>query len=131
MASGSSSFSPSLNAVVLAERRVEVLLNQRADLLRRTVVGVVVAGREGVGAQDDPALDLVAETGSPGGAHDAFDGHGTVPGEGAQAEPDAVELCEVGGRLGRHDQVIGAQCVLEVGAGDLNDLGAGLLEEFQ
>ena len=38
--------------------RVEVALDQRADLLGLQVVGVVVAGRERVGAEHDPALHL-------------------------------------------------------------------------
>src|SRR5437764_6659026 len=40
----------------------EVLRNQRAHLLRAFVIGVVVAGRERVGAQHDTPLDLLAET---------------------------------------------------------------------
>ena len=82
IASGSSSFSPSLNAVVgavgddqhvgLLERRLEVAADQRAHLLRLAVVGVVVAAGQGVGAEDDPALHLVAEAGVAGGAHDVL-----------------------------------------------------------
>ena len=78
IASGSSSFSPSLNAVVgavgrdqhvgLLERGGEVARDQRADLLRLAVVGVVVAAGQRVGAEDDAALDLVAEAGVAGGA---------------------------------------------------------------
>ena len=69
--SGSSIRSPIVNATVgevgvaitstLGERRVEVLPDQRPHLLGLAVVGVVVAGRERVGAEHDPALDLGAE----------------------------------------------------------------------
>ena len=47
--------------VDLLEGLVEVALDQRADLLRLQVVGVVVAGRERVRAEHDAALDLGAE----------------------------------------------------------------------
>ena len=47
--------------VDLREGDEEVLGEQGADLLRLTVVGVVVPGREGVGAEQDAALDLSAE----------------------------------------------------------------------
>ena len=41
--------------------------DQRADLQRLAVVGVVVAGRQGVGAEHDAPLHLVAEAGGAGG----------------------------------------------------------------
>ncbi len=47
--------------------RVEVGLDERPHLLGLEVVGVVVAGREGVRAEHDPALDLGAEARSPAG----------------------------------------------------------------
>ena len=96
IASGSSSFSPSLNAVVgprghehvdLRERGVEVALDERAHLLRRAVVGVVVAGRQRVGAEDDAAFDLVAEAGFAGGRHDVLDGAAA----GVDAQPKRTE----------------------------------------
>ena len=49
--------------VDLGEGRLEVALDQRADLLRRAVVRVVVAARQRVGAEHDPPLDLGAEAG--------------------------------------------------------------------
>src|SRR5665647_966617 len=64
--------------VRLVERRREVALDQGAHLLGVAVVRVVVPGREGVGAQDNPALDLVAEPGATGGAHHALGGHRAV-----------------------------------------------------
>src|SRR5699024_4486286 len=89
----------------LLEGGSEVALHERAHLLRAAVVGVVVAGREGVGAQQDAALDLVAEAGAAGGLHDVLGG-GVVLGDHPQAEPHAVELGEVRGGLRRHDQVV-------------------------
>ena len=56
--------------VDLLERRVEVPADQRAHLLRLAVVGVVVAARQRVRAEHDPALDLRAEAGRPGQRHD-------------------------------------------------------------
>src|SRR3546814_14984386 len=49
----------------LRPRRLEIARNQRADLLRLRVISVVIARRQHIGADHDPALDLVAE---PGGA---------------------------------------------------------------
>jgi hypothetical protein len=45
---------------------LEVALDQRADLLRLQIVGVVIAGRQHIGADHDAALDLAAETGGAG-----------------------------------------------------------------
>ena len=71
MASGLSAFSPIRKATVgevgltstskSLERGRELLPDHRPHLLRLTVVGVVVAGRERVRAEHDPALWLVAE----------------------------------------------------------------------
>ena len=43
-----------------AERRIEIAADQGAHLLRLTVVGLVVAAGQGVGAEDDAPLHLVA-----------------------------------------------------------------------
>ena len=69
--SGSSVRSPSLNAgrgvvgiaiaSTVCERVLEVAANQRADLLRLQIIGVVVAGAQHVGAQHDAPFHLVAE----------------------------------------------------------------------
>ena len=122
IASGSSIFSPSLNAVVgaagrdehvdLLERGVEVALDERAHLLRAAVVGVVVAGAQRVGAEDDAALDLGAEAGLAGRGHDVLDRAAAVRAD-PQAEAHGVELGQVAGRLGREDQVVGGDRVLE------------------
>ena len=78
MVSGSSVLAPSAKAVVgdvgdssrsnVGVGGLEVADDQRADPLGLAVVGVVVAGRQGVGAEHDAALDLGAEAGGPGGA---------------------------------------------------------------
>ena len=91
IASGSSSFSPSWNAVVGAvgetstsacsKAAVEVARDQGAHLLRLAVVGVVVAAGQRVGAEDDAALHLVAEAGLAGRAHDVL---------GARVSPSGV-----------------------------------------
>src|SRR5690606_35795246 len=104
---------------------------ERADLLRAAVVGVVVARRQGVGTEDDAALHLVAEPGATRRGHDALRGHGAVLGLHAQAEAHAVELGEVARRLRRHDEVVRAERVLEVRAGDLDDLRAQAPQEVE
>ena len=139
MAIGSSILSPKRNAVVgdvgltrtsaVLERRGEVVRDEAADLLRRAVVGVVVAAGQGVGAEDDAALDLVAEAGVAGGRHDLL-GAGRVDtlGGDAQAVAHGVELREVARGLAREDEVVRREGVGEARAGDLDDLGAGVDE---
>src|SRR5512134_2188758 len=48
--------------VHLLKGSLKVLLDQRAHLLRLEIIGVVVAGAEGVGAQHDATLDFWAKT---------------------------------------------------------------------
>ena len=79
-------------------------------------------------AQDDAALDLVAEAGLTGGGHDALGSHGALGGLDADAVAHAVEAGQVRGDLGGHDQVVGAQRVLQVRARDLDDLSTGLAQ---
>ena len=114
--------------VDLRERRGEVALDQRADLLRRAVVRVVVAAGQGVGAQHDPALHLGAEAGLAGQAHDLLDRARAVVAD-PLAVAHAVELGQVARRLAGQDQVVGGQRVVEARAGDLDDLGTQLLQD--
>ena len=100
----------------------EVVGDQPAHLQRLAVVGVVVAGRQGVGAEHDPPLDLVAEAGGPGG-HVHRVGVGRLD---AQAVAHAVVAGEVARRLRRGDQVVGGEPVGERRHLDVDDLGAGL-----
>ena len=119
IASGSSTLSPIGNATVgdvgvairstVVERRVEVAPDQRAHLLRLAVVGVVVAGRQRVGAEHDPPLDLGAEArraGAPVHLDDRV-ARRLEP----QAVAHAVVAGQVGRRLGGRDQVVGRQPV--------------------
>ena len=103
------------------ERQFEIALDQRADLLRPDVIGVVIARRQHIGADHDPATDLLAEPGRPGflvHVGDILAGH-------AQAVADAVIAGEVRRRLCRRDNVVGRQRVMRVRQGDLDDLGPG------
>ena len=71
ISSGLSVFSPMRKAVVGATGQaitstcrkgpLEILLDQRAHLLRLEIVGVVVAGAQGIGAEHDAPLDLGAK----------------------------------------------------------------------
>ena len=98
----------------------------RPHLLRAPVVGLVVAGGERVGAEHDPALDLVAEALRRGCAR-------TSPSRSsaglAQAVADAVVALQVRRRLGRRDHVVGGDPVLGVGQLDLLELAAELLDQ--
>ena len=118
IASGSAAFSPSLNATVgdvgetsTSKRSSGGVLarDHRPHLLRLAVVGLVVAGRERVGAEHDPPLRLVAEAGV------ARPLDHLVVAVGVDAEPvaDAVVAGEVRGRLGGSDQVVAGEPVLD------------------
>ena len=103
---------------------LEVPDDQRAHPLGLAVVGVVVAGRQGVGAEHDPALDLGAEA---GGAGRAVHG-GDVVAVDPQAVAHAVVAGQVARRLGRGDEVVRRQAVDRRGHGGLVDLGARRLQ---
>ena len=100
---------------------LEVADDQRADLLGLAVVGVVVAGRQGVGAEHDAALHLGAEAGRAGAVVHLARGGGVDP----QAVADAVVAGQVARRLGRGDEVVRRQAVDRGGHRHLLDLGAG------
>ena len=108
----------------LEQRRV-LAGDDRAHLLRLAVEGVVVAGRERVGADHDPALGLVAEA-LVAGALVHLDQALRVL--GAVAVADAVVAGQVRGGLGRGDQVVAGESVLDrERQRALLDLGAELL----
>src|SRR4029450_1827619 len=86
---------------------VQLAPDQGPDLLGLAVVGVVVPGRQGVGAEHDAALDLGAEARGAGGRHHLAGDVGVDP----QAVAHAVVAGEVAGRLGGGDEVVGGQAV--------------------
>ena len=105
-------------------RLVEVALDERAHLLRLEIIGVVVAGGEHVGADENAAAHLLAEAGCARvlvGVDQVLAGH-------AQAVAHAVIAREVGRSLGGRDDVVGRQRVLGVRQADVVDGGAGRLE---
>ena len=106
----------------------EVTRDEGADLLRLAVVGVVVAGGQRVGAEDDAALHLVAEAGVTGGRHDLL-GRVRAVVTDPEAVAHGVELREVRRRLARQDQVVGGQRVVEARAVHLLDRRAQRHEE--
>ena len=54
----------------LLEGTIEVPADQRAHLLGLAVVGIHIAGRKGIGADQDAALHLIAEAlGTAAGGH--------------------------------------------------------------
>src|SRR5207247_1239085 len=89
--------------VELLERGGMLVANDRANLLSLAVERLVVAGRERVGAEHDPALGLVAEAVVAGAV--VHRPHVAV-GRRAQAVADAVVAREVRGGLGWGDQVV-------------------------
>lgn len=79
--------------------------------------------------RDDAALDFVAEAGLTGvGHHVGRRLRHVLRGHHAQTIAHAVVTSEIRAHLRRHDDVIGAQSVLEARAGDLDDLGTHRLE---
>ena len=81
--------------------------HEGAHLLRLAVVRVVVAGRQRVGAEHDPALHLGAER-LPTGREHHRDAVGVLA-RRTVAVPDAVVAREVRRRLRGGDQVVGRQ----------------------
>ena len=104
---------------------VEVALDQRPDLLGLEVERVVVARRQRVRAEHDPALDLGAEALAPGRE---VVREVVAAAADAVAEADAVVAGEVGRRLGRRDDVVRGEAVVGVREADLLDRRAGRLE---
>ena len=93
----------------------EVAGDQRADLLRLPVVGVVVAGRQRVRADHDAALHLGAEARLAGQRHDVLERVHPVVAD-PQAVAHRVEAGQVRRALAGRDQVVRRQRVLEVRA---------------
>lgn len=90
----------------------EVAPDEGADFLGTAVVGIVVAGGEDVGAEDDAAFDLRAEAFFARAAVEIEDVVGLFS---AVAVADAVEAGEVGGGFRGGDDVVGSDGVLGVG----------------
>ena len=81
--------------------------DEGTDPLGLAVVGVVVARRQGVGAQHDATLHLGAEPGSTGGGHHLGGGGRIHP----QPEAHAVVAGQVAGGLGRGNEVVRRQAI--------------------
>ncbi len=97
------------------ESLLEIALDQRAHFLRLPVVGVVIAGGKGIGAQHDAPLDLRPEASAARAPEDIPERLGL----GARAVADAVVARQVGGGLRRGDQVVHRQGVVGVRQADL------------
>ena len=91
-----------VHAVV--EDAAEIPGDERPHALRTAVVLVVVAGRQRVGAQHDPPLDLGAEPGRAGSLHRSAAVDGA---RRAHAVSHAVVAGEVARGLGRGEDVVG------------------------
>ena len=108
--------------VEVRERSLVVADDERPDLLRLPVIGVVVAGRQRVRAEHDPSLDLGPEPLAARGRHHGDRvGVGTL---GAEAVAHAVVAGEVRRRLRRRDQVVRAERVVGGRQRDVVDLRA-------
>ena len=100
--------------------------DQAADLLRLEVIGVVVAVREHVGADQDAALHFGAEALRPALAVHVVQ---VAVFGGAMAVAHAVEARQVGTGLGRRDDVVGRHRQAGIGQADL-DRGRAELAVF-
>src|SRR5262245_54208732 len=108
----------------LGKTVLEVLLDQRAHLLGAQVIGVVIAGREYIGADHDAAAHFRAK---PLRASVLVHVDDVLAGF-TQAVAHAVIAREVGGSLRRGHNVVGRQRVFGVRQRDLDELGAGRLQ---
>ncbi len=136
IATGSSSLAPDREGDGRAGRRadrveagrpdrVEVRLDQRPHLLSLQVVRVVVAGRQGVGAEHDPALDLRPEARASGAE---VVGDVRRRARSSIAVVDAVVAGEVRRCLGRGDDVVRGEAVVRVRQRDFLDVRTGRLQ---
>ena len=113
------------------ESRIEVAADQGAHLLGLLVVGIDVARREGIGANQNAPLHLIAEAlGAATGRHLGQAVTGRIAAAGAIAIFDAVVAGQVGRRLRGGDHVVGGDAVVEAGAADIDQLTAQGLEGF-
>ena len=103
------------------EGPLKIAADQAAHLLGLLVISIHIARREGVGADQDAALHLIAKTLGP-----AAGGHlrQTAAGLGAIAILNAVVAGQVGAGLRRGDHVVGGDAVVEAGAAQLHQLAA-------
>src|ERR671917_499224 len=110
--------------VVAGEGGAKVLDDAGANLLGLGVVGVVVARREGVGAEHDAALRLV-----PKAFLTCFTVH-LVYAVSRHAQPVAhpIESGQVGGDLCRGDDVVGRQAVPRVWQANLPHVGSRVFQ---
>ena len=110
--------------VAALERAREVLGDPRARLLRLQIIGVVIAGRQRVRADQDAPLHLGPEPRRAGALVHLAD----VRAVDAQAVADAVEAREVRRALGRRDQIVRRQTVVRRRQRHLDQLGPEPLE---
>src|SRR5690242_10245358 len=104
------------------EYGVEILLDERAYFLRLQVIGVVVARRQRIRAENDPALHLAAEALPARGLVDVPQPR--AGGSNREAVLDTVVAGEVCAALRWRNQVVGRQTVACMWQGDLVELGA-------
>ena len=114
----------SIASMPLRKAVLEIALDQRAHLLRPDVIGVVVAGREHIGADHHAPAHLLAEAFRARLLIHADD----VAAVDAQPVAHAVIAREVGRGFGRRHDVVGRQRVFGVRQRDVDHLGAGILQ---
>ena len=95
------------NRITLGVSLGEVVSNQATHFQGFAVIGVVIAGRQCIGAEHDASLYFVAKTCcSRGSVHRI-----QIFGIHAQAVAHAIETCEIAARFGRSNQVVRSQAV--------------------
>ena len=97
------------------------MADEVADLEGLEVEGVVIAAAEGVGAEHDPAFDLVAKALLAGGVVHVDIITWVFC---AMAVMDAVEAGEIAGGFGGGDEIVGRDGVLQMGQLHVNHLSA-------
>ena len=105
----------------------KIVADERADFLRPQIIRVVIAAAQNVGAENDSALHLRAETRAARlGCKVPPDPFPST----RSAVADAVEPREIRRRLRRRDDVISRDRVIRVRQGNLHNLRAEFLRIF-
>lgn len=111
----------SKDGIDLLEGIFKIATDQGADFLSATVIGVVVAGRKHVGAENDPAFDFWAKTLFARFLIEVEDIGGFG---GTLAVANAVEAGKIRGGFSSGDDVISSDGILGVGQRDFDNFGS-------
>ena len=111
--------------IALGEGFFKILAEEGANFLSLAIVSVGIALAEDKGTEDDAAFDLRSKSFRAGAMIEVENIAGIG---GASAVADSVEAGEIGGGLGRGEDVVNGDGSGSVGEGDVDESGAVFLE---